>query len=176
VGEVDSCFGGKPPSGADRDEALSKLKDLLSLYADIAPLFGKVGLAFEFTGYTNSPVSTVAEARKLIEDVAPGKIRLVIDTFHFHLGGGSVEGIRDLAPDEIAFVQVSDAADGAKDESDKLLPGEGVANLREVVAALKDIGYDGAYSVEVNGSKYEGVPAEEIAAKALQSVKALLEG
>ncbi len=168
---------GKPPAKApSKAESRAKLKDLLSLYHSIAPLFGQVNLAFEFTGYPDSPVSTLTEARKLIDEVAPGKIGIVLDTFHFHLGGGSIEEIKEMSPDKIAFVQVADAPPNAADESDKLLPGEGVVDLRSIVEALESIGFDGAYSVEVNGSKYRGLHAEEIASRALSSVKKLLEG
>ena len=166
---------GKPVGEVNEADARAKLRDMLSLYVDIAPLFGDVRLAFEFTGYSGSPVSTLSEARKLVEEVGSGKIGLVLDTFHFHLGGGAVEEIRETPPESIAFVQVADAAPNAQDESDKLLPGEGVAALGEIVAALKEIGFDGGYSVEVNGSRYHGRPAEEIASEALAGVRKLLE-
>ncbi len=166
---------GRTPGGMPRDEALSRLVETLRFYAEIAPMFGKVGLAFEFTGYPDSPVRTLAQARALLAEVGSPNTAIVLDTFHFHLGGSSPEEILKTKPEEIAFVQVSDATPEASGEKDKLLPGEGVADLTGIVGALKSIGYDGAYSVEVVGERYQGIEPEEMAEKAMEAARGILQ-
>ena len=166
---------GRMPEGMSQDEARPRLVELLRFYAEIAPMFGKVGLAFEFTGYPDSPVQTLGQARELRAEVGAENTTIVLDTFHFHLGRSSLDEIKTMPPEEIAFVQLADASPDASSEGDKLLPGEGIVGLAEIVNALRDIGYDGAYSVEVAGEKYRGVEPAQMAAEALRAAREILQ-
>ncbi len=165
---------GRLPEGMSHDEARSRLVERLRFYAEIAPMFGKVGLAFEFTGYPDSPVRTLAQAREMLQEVGAPNTAIVLDTFHFHLGGSSPTEIEAMAPEEIAFVQLADAAPDASGEKDKLLPGDGVVDLPGIVGTLRSIGYEGAYSVEVAGGKYQGTEPEQMAAAALKAARNVL--
>ena len=103
-------------------------------------------LAFEFMGFEWSAVRTLAGALT----VHPGPV--VVDTFHWMLGDGSLADLRACDPARIAVVHVNDAPaadlDGLGDE-DRVLPGEGVLQLDGFYRTLADMGYQGVLSVEL---------------------------
>jgi sugar phosphate isomerase/epimerase len=100
-------------------------------------------------------VRTLAEARAVCEAVGYDRIGVLVDTWHLTRSGGSPADIADLAPSELACVQVADAAPRAgydlPDESrrSRLLPGEGTVDFVAVAAALTTAGYDGPLGTEV---------------------------
>lgn len=111
-------------------------------------------LAFEFMGFEWSAVRTVREA--LLVHGGP----VVIDTFHWALGDGDLDALRACDPKRIAVVHVNDApsTDLARlGDADRVLPGRGVLDLGGFFGALREIGYDGVYSVEV----FTAVSAED---------------
>ena len=96
-----------------------------------------------------------------------GRLRpcgVLVDTWHLARSGGSPADLADLAPHEIACVQLADAApeaaDDLADESRRarLLPGEGVVDFPAVAAALTKAGYDGPLGTEVLDERPHGRP------------------
>lgn len=70
---------------------------------------------------------------------------MVLDTFHFFAGGSQLESIDAVDPKKLFIFHVNDAEPLPKNElqdANRLLPGDGVIPLREIVARLKRIGYD----------------------------------
>jgi 2-keto-myo-inositol isomerase len=103
-------------------------------------------LAFEFMGFEWSAVRSLAQAAAVYDGP------LVVDTFHWCLGDGALDALRSLDPGRLALVHVNDAPSTdltRLGDADRLLPGEGVLDLAPFYAALRDIGYDGVYSVEL---------------------------
>jgi len=120
-------------------------------------------LAFEFMGFEWSGVRTLADA--LAVHAGP----VVIDTFHWALGDGSLTTLRTCDQARIAVVHVNDAP--SEDlvmlgDGDRVLPGEGVLHLTRFYRALREIGYDGVLSVEL----FRPVPAE----RAYQAMERLM--
>ena len=78
--------------------------------ARVADVFGASGvrLALEFVPYT--AVRTLAEARAVCERVGYDRCGLLVDTWHLARSGGFAADLADLAPDQIACVQLADAA------------------------------------------------------------------
>ena len=77
---------------------------------------------------------------------------LVLDTFHFFAGGSSLASLCQLDPRKIFMVHVNDVEPVPRaklHDALRLLPGEGVLPLQPILAALKGIGYEGKFSVEI---------------------------
>jgi sugar phosphate isomerase/epimerase len=124
-------------------------------------------LAFEFMGFEWSAVRTLTEA--LTVHAGP----VVVDTFHWMLGDGSLAALRACDPARIAVVHVNDAptADLARlGDADRVLPGEGVLQLGGFYRTLADTGYDGVLSVEL----FSAVPAPRAYAAMKRLATALL--
>jgi sugar phosphate isomerase/epimerase len=91
---------------------------------------------------------------------------LLLDTWHWHHAGATVDDILAAGKERIVHVHFNDAARQAPEDvrdNQRLLPGEGVIDLKGCLQALQKIGYADALSVEVFGRGLKEMPAEEAA-------------
>jgi 2-keto-myo-inositol isomerase len=116
-----------------------------------------VALAFEFLGQPLCSVQTLAQADEIVKRVARPGVGLVIDSFHFYAGGSSLSSIDELDPERLFIFHINDAEDLPREQledSHRLLPGQGILPLREIIASLRRIGYDRVTSVEIFRPEY----------------------
>jgi len=91
---------------------------------------------------------------------------LLLDVWHWYHAGATTDDILAAGKDRIVHVHFSDAARQPPEEvrdNQRLLPGEGVIDLKGFLQALKKIGYEDALSVEVFGRGLKEMPVEEAA-------------
>lgn len=101
-----------------------------------------------------------------------GNCGLLLDSWHWHHAGATVDDILAAGKDRIVHVHFNDAAQLPPDEvrdNQRLLPGEGVINLKGFLQALKKIGYEDALSVEVFGRGLKEMPPEQGAKLGLEA-------
>ena len=111
-----------------------------------------VKLLFEFIGFPDFSVTNLAEARRIAGLVRSHRIKLAIDTFHFFVGGTSLEDLARTPGEDIGIVHVNDFPDRPYAEltdAMRLLPGEGRADLSPLRRRLDEIGFDGWLSLEL---------------------------
>ena len=96
-----------------------------------------------------SIISTLAEAMELI-DTAGGQASLGIQFDVWHLWN-CPEVLAEIArhSDRIVGVHVSDVRSPARSFADRLLPGDGVADLTPIIGALEAAGWRGFYDLEI---------------------------
>ena len=163
---------GSVENPADHDEAIDTLSRLKSL-ADARG----IRLLYEMIGFSHHAFPSLREARALVESA---EIPLVLDTFHLAVAKTRPEELLDLAPHEIGLVHLSDAlvgqrgVDGIRD-ADRVLPGEGGLDLKEIVASLLGSGYRGPISIEVFHPKYGDMEPPSVARAAHHSARSLLD-
>jgi sugar phosphate isomerase/epimerase len=114
----------------------------------------------------------------LLGKIGIDNIGIVLDLWHWVIGGGTIKQIRELTPGQIVQVRVADApsdADPAKiTEDQRLLPGKG--GLIDAVAAMRILGemeYDGPVSPTANSKTLTGMTRDRIvriAGEALDAV------
>ncbi len=104
-------------------------------------------------------------------------VGLLLDAWHWHHDpDATVEDIVRAGRERIVHVHLNDAADQPPEEvrdNQRVLPGEGVIDLKGFAGALNEIGYDGAGSLEIFG-RLKDVPAEEAARMALDATRKAL--
>ena len=147
--------GRKPPE-SERAHVSEETVSVLSELSYIAEAYG-VSLAFEFLGQAGCSVQTLDLAHEIIERVGRADVGLVIDSFHFYAGGSSIESIESLDPERLFIFHINDAEDMPRDELEdrhRLLPGLGILPLREIISALRAIGYDRVMSIEIFRPEY----------------------
>jgi 2-keto-myo-inositol isomerase len=92
----------------------------------------------------------------------------VIDTCHFFAGGSTLDTIKHVDPNKILILHINDVERRPKEtieDAHRLLPGEGVIPLDDILACLKATGFDGLCSIELFRPEYwERNPAELAAA------------
>jgi 2-keto-myo-inositol isomerase len=136
-----------------------------------------VALAFEFLGQPDCSVKTLAEAAEIVERVERANIGLVLDSFHFYAGGSSIESIDALDARKLFIFHINDAEDLPREQLEdrhRLLPGLGILPLKEIVSALRRIGYDRVASVEIFRPEYWERDPQELATEARAAVSRVL--
>lgn len=112
-------------------------------------------------------VRTAEETLLLLRTTGSSNVALALDTWHWHLGGGTVEQLRALTPDKIVAVWLSDAEPAlTADEAElsaRRLPGEGGAiDNAAVLTALAQLHYDGPVTPVADKSQLAGRSRDQI--------------
>ncbi len=95
-------------------------------------------------------------------------------------GGGSVDDLLTLEGDRLACFHINDVPAEPdpltqKDE-DRVMVGEGIADLPRVIANLRTIGYRGPLSLELFNRKLWEQDPLEVVTRGLERIRALVEG
>ncbi len=164
------------PAGATwadiKRESIRVLQDLAQIAAA-----HNVKLAYEFLGQPDCSVPTLAQCWEIVREANLPNVGLVLDTFHFHAGGSTLDSILQVAPDKIYIFHINDAEDKPRatlTDAHRLLPGEGVIPLLDILRNLRIIGFDGLCSIELFRPDYWKRDARELASDARAKTTALL--
>lgn len=153
-------------------DPLGGVREGIELARDATARAGVV-LAFEFLGVAGCPVGTPHAAAAVTEQLEG--VVLVLDSYHWHLcGRPSLDG---FPVERLAIVHLNDLPDRPAAElrdADRLLPGEGVLPLADLVRDLEERGYRGPYSLETFNPAHWAADPARLAARAFGSISALL--
>ncbi len=166
-----SCYTGPDLIGETTARRLEILAEAADKY--------DVKLLFEFIGFPDFSVTNLAEARRIASHVQLHRIKLVIDTFHFFVGGTSREDLAQTPGQDIGIVHLNDFPDRPYAEltdAMRLLPGEGRADLRSFRRSLDGIGFDGWLSLELFNEDLWRRDPQEAANLSWQSIQSILAG
>jgi L-ribulose-5-phosphate 3-epimerase len=144
-----SLWSGAVQDGALRDAAMQRLCDGLSAVLEYAE-HRRVVIGFEpEPGMLIDAMSAYAE---LAERVASPRLQLTLDVGHLHCQNETpIDGVIREWRDQIVNVHVEDMRVGAHEH---LMFGEGEMDFPPIIAALRDIGYDGGVHVELSRHSY----------------------
>ena len=93
-------------------------------------------------------LNTLADATRIVRTIDSPNVGLVFDTWHLWNENDLLARISD-AIDKIVLVHISDYRAGTTIHDDRLLPGDGIIPLVEIIQHLDRSGYDGVYDVEI---------------------------
>lgn len=149
--------------GVTREQAWQHTKEVFRPVLDPAAKRG-VTLAFEPLGPAETDfLNTVAEGKRLVDEMNHPAFRLNIDVKAMSSESMPVPDVIRSAKGYVAHVQVNDP--------NLLGPGMGEVKYGPVIAALRDIGYDGWLSVEA----FDFRPgAETIARESIEYLKRVM--
>jgi len=166
-----------PPAGATREEARRESIDKLKILLGIAKPHG-VGVAFEFLGEPGCSVQDLALCNEIVAEVNDPYLGLVLDAFHFYSGASTLDSISKVDPDKLFVVHMNDSEglplETLRDEH-RLLPGEGVIPLTEILSRIKTIGYEGVYSIELFRPEYWDWDPYQLALQSKKSMETILQ-
>jgi sugar phosphate isomerase/epimerase len=161
----------------ERDVVLDGLR---TIAADARSLGLRIGLEpySRFEGEQWSIVNTLSEGAELIDEAGVAdSVGLLFDTWH--LWDSDLEADLEAHAERIVGVHVCDVREPTRSFADRLLPGDGVAEIPRILGLVDRAGWDGFYELEIfsdNGAfgsahadSLWDVPAEELARRGRQA-------
>ena len=133
--------------GDDRDTVVEGLQRIA---AEAAGLGLRVGLEpiNRIGGEDWTMISSLSEAVELLEDVDRPALGIQFDSWHVWNTPAVVEDIERYA-ELFVGVHIADWGEGTRGWCDRILPGEGVSDLPQILGALDRVGWDGYYDLEI---------------------------
>ncbi len=119
---------------------------------------------------------TLPETVALAKDSGPN-LGAILDVWHWHHSGGTVQDILDAGDSRIVHVHLSDAKATPPEEvrdNQRVMPGEGIVDLVAFLQALKKIRYAGGVSPEPLGRIPPEMSPEEGARLGLETTLAVM--
>lgn len=110
-----------------------------------------VQLALEFQA-RHTFLNNLETAISFTESVQLPNVGVCLDLFHFMTGPSKFSDLAYLHRGNLKHVQVCDVADRPRElatDSDRILPGDGDFPLSQVFDRLRELGYEGAVSLEL---------------------------
>ncbi len=106
--------------------------------------------------YETNVVNTLEEGLQLIRDIGSRHLRLLPDTFHMNIEEASISKNIAAAGDAVGYVHFAD--------SNRLAPGWGHLDFKQVLSALHGAGYAGPIGIEI-------LPGPDDYASAAQAIR-----
>jgi sugar phosphate isomerase/epimerase len=115
----------------------------------------------------------------LINTIRKDNVGLLLDAWHWWVGGGDLEKLRTLRSDQVLSVRLADIPVGADFSTitadQRVMPGDGGAiDSAALLQALEDLGYDGPVALAPNPNLFKGQKRESIVSRASATLDALL--
>ena len=156
----------------DRQQIL----DDLHLLGDVAAAHGK-RLAYEGLAWGRH-IFDHRDAWSVVRDLDHPAIGLALDSFHSLARRVPSASIGDIRPEKLFIVQLADAPHMEMDYLNwsrhfRCMPGQGDLPLDDYAAALRKIGYEGFWSLEIFNDRFRSTAPSRIARDGLRSLKAL---
>lgn len=170
AGVVVLPFDDRLDFAANRKRHLDRLHEVAPVLADhgirvgleyVSPKTRRADATFTFLHHLEGML-------ELIHDAGQSNVGLMLDSFHWHAAGESVDALMQLSPEQVVVVHVNDAPQGVHvDELDirnRCLPGEtGVIDLDGFLGALSGMGYDGPVTAEPTNPRWPDTPDDQAA-------------
>ncbi len=165
----------RPKGASDRAVERESVRVLRELSRMAKP--HGVRLAYEFLGFADCSVNSLAQCAAIVEKAARPNVGLVLDTFHFFAGGSTLASIRKVDPRHIFMVHLNDVERAPRrkmHDALRLYPGKGIIPLPRILEELRGIGYAGRMSVEIFRPQYWSRPPLQVARQARAACLRLL--
>lgn len=143
-----------PPGGrVDLDRAGRDYRELLEIGREVG-----VRPAMEFLGFVEH-VKDIATAWEIVQRAGDPTGTIVLDFFHMVRGQSTtLDALRRLPAEKIAIVHLDDVPYRKPftemTDGDRVYPGDGDIPLDEMIAALRETGYQGPLSLELFNPEY----------------------
>lgn len=122
----------------------SALRELSSVAAEVGTRIALEPIRRENGGF----IATFADAARYIDDIGAENLGIALDIWHLWDEPTLYDLIR-TRPELVYAVQVNDWRDPTRVQSDRVLPGDGIARVSTVIAELIRAGFDGWYELEL---------------------------
>jgi sugar phosphate isomerase/epimerase len=162
-----------PQEVVDLGRATTRFKELMTIGKSMGVI-----PSMEFLGFVDG-IKNVASAWTIANGTGDPQATVVADVFHMIRGGGSIDDLLQLTGERLANFHINDVPAVpdplTQTDYDRVMVGEGIADLKKVIANLRTIGYHGPLSLELfNRDLWEADP-EVVVKRGLDQVRSLVE-
>lgn len=160
-----------PPSG------VVDLAFAAKRFAELGVIGREIGVrpSMEFLGFVEG-VHTLKSAMAIAEGSGA---TVVADVFHLLRGGGAIDDLLTMRGDQMAIFHINDLPPEpnvlVQSDSDRVMLGEGIADLPRVIANLRAIHYRGPLSLELFNEALWAEDPREVCRVGLERMKSLTE-
>jgi len=159
-----------PPAGeGDFDVGAARYRELLEIGATMG-----VKPSMEFLGFVDQ-FTTIEDALDVMTRCGHPDATTILDPFHIFRGGGNIESILKLKPEQVAISHFNDTPDTPPREEqhdhNRVMPGEGHLDLERYCNLLREIGYDGWLSLELFNEKHWAEDPVKVACLGLEKLQ-----
>ncbi len=150
-------------------EAPFRFRSICQVAADLG-----IRVALEFPG-TASEVKDLTTAMKLVSEAGCENGGLVLDSFHFYLGGSRLEDLNEATVGKIFLVHLSDAMAVSPEKlrthhDFRTFPGEGTLDFSSLLDRLGRLRYQGAFSLEIWNQRMMDADPKDVVQRGYESM------
>jgi len=142
---------------------------------EIARQFGMIAMAEAIR--SSSSISTLTTLLRMTREAAHPNMAALLDFYHFWSGLNKLEDLDQIRAREIGHVHFQDVPDMPRellDNSTRLIPGDGIAPVTQMLGKLSDKGYAGSLSVELFLPRFQQGDPFEIAREIREKAEAVM--
>lgn len=169
-----------PPMGATQEPGLS-LQRAAERYRTILELGQQTGVTphLELWGFSKN-LGRLSEVLYVAVESGHPSARVLLDIFHLYKGGSSLQTLPLMRPKAVDILHMNDypapLSASVITDADRILPGDGVAPIRQVLQTLRSPERPLILSVEIFNKEYYAQDANKVAAAAYNHLKKVTEG
>ena len=169
-----SIVASPPQEVVDLDRATRRFNDLLDLGKRVGVL-----PSMEFLGFVDG-IKNVESAWAVASGTGDPRAKIVADVFHMIRGGGSIDDLLQVPGDRMFCFHINDVPAVpdplTQTDADRVMLGEGIADLPRVIANLRAIKYQGPISLELFNPALWAKDPYEVIKTGLDRIRSLVEG
>lgn len=168
-----SIVASPPQEVVDLERATRRFRDIY----DIGKRLGVLP-SMEFLGFVDG-INSVASAWAIASGSGDPQAKIVADVFHMIRGGGSVDDLLLIPGDRMSCFHINDVPavpdPRTQTDGDRVMIGEGIADLPRVMANLRSIGYRGPISLELFNPLLWSQDPYDVVRRGLDKIRVLVE-
>ena len=161
-----------PQQVVDLDRATERFAELLKIGDEIGVL-----PSMEFLGFVDG-IKDVSSAWAIASGTGDARATVVADVFHMIRGGGTVDDLLQLSGERLACFHINDIPRQpdplTQRDEDRVMVGDGIADLPRVIANLRTIGYRGPLSLELFNRELWSQDPFQVVQQGLDRIRALV--
>jgi len=155
------------------------ISDAIGHLRQAGAIAGEYGLRLAIEFNSQHPVlNTLAVLRELLDGAKQKNCGYLIDTYHFARSGAGGRGFESVPAEQILCFQYSDVSPqpvtGVARPTDRLPPGKGMVQWRDVLGLLSEKGYTGYLSYEAPNPAQWARSPYDVAREGVQLTRMLL--
>ena len=146
-----------PPTGYSNKTGLD-LDQAAERYSTILDIGDQTGVVpqLEIWGSSKS-LSRLSEALYVAAESGHPSAKILLDVYHLYRGGTSVDALKLINPDTVEVIHINDYPEAPREtlkDSDRVMPGYGVAPIRKILQTLLSPNRSFALSLEIFNRAY----------------------